>query len=118
MVKPCLWCRLEASSPRRLEPGQRRECPECGHAFQGKGWDGIDAHWKARHEGTGLRRFLGRDLGLHEASSVTHPSQVGAAASNNRVQVTNAARCAPFAFRSWGQSLRAAFAADPGCWTT
>jgi hypothetical protein len=25
-------------------------CPECGHEFQGKGWDGIDAHWKADHD--------------------------------------------------------------------
>jgi hypothetical protein len=25
-------------------------CPECHHVFQGKGWDGIDAHWKAKHE--------------------------------------------------------------------
>jgi hypothetical protein len=33
--------------------------------------------------------------------------------SNNGMQLTKAARCAPFAFRSWGQSLRAAFAADP-----
>lgn len=24
-------------------------CPECGHVFQGNGWDGIDAHWKAHH---------------------------------------------------------------------
>ncbi len=24
-------------------------CPECQHVFQGNGWDGIDAHWKARH---------------------------------------------------------------------
>ena len=37
--------------------------------------------------------------------------------SNNGMQLTKAARCAPFAFRSRGQSLRAAFAADPGCWT-
>jgi hypothetical protein len=37
--------------------------------------------------------------------------------SNNGMQLTKAARCAPFAFRSWGQSLRAAFAADPGCCT-
>ena len=37
--------------------------------------------------------------------------------SNNGMQLTKAARCAPFAFRSWGQSLRAAFAADPGCST-
>ncbi len=25
-------------------------CPECGHRFKGKGLDGIDAHWKAKHE--------------------------------------------------------------------
>lgn len=24
-------------------------CPECGHVFQGNGFDGIDAHWRARH---------------------------------------------------------------------
>jgi hypothetical protein len=27
-----------------------RICPECGHVFQGKGWDGIDAHWRSKHE--------------------------------------------------------------------
>lgn len=26
-------------------------CPECGHVFQGNGWDGIDAHWRAAHGG-------------------------------------------------------------------
>lgn len=25
-------------------------CPECGHFFKGNGWDGIDAHWRSRHE--------------------------------------------------------------------
>ena len=35
--------------------------------------------------------------------------------SNNGVQLTKAARCAPSSFRSWGQSLRAAFAAERGC---
>jgi hypothetical protein len=35
-----------AKSPR--ETG--KVCPECHHVFQGNGWDGIDAHWKARHE--------------------------------------------------------------------
>ena len=29
----------------------RRVCPLCGHVFQGNGWDGIDGHWHARHEG-------------------------------------------------------------------
>ncbi len=27
-----------------------RVCPECRHVFQGNGWDGIDSHWRARHE--------------------------------------------------------------------
>jgi hypothetical protein len=27
-----------------------RICPLCGHQFQGNGWDGIDAHWRSRHE--------------------------------------------------------------------
>ena len=25
-------------------------CPECDHKFKGNGFDGIDAHWRARHE--------------------------------------------------------------------
>ncbi len=24
-------------------------CPECSGDFKGKGWEGIDAHWKAEH---------------------------------------------------------------------
>ncbi len=32
-------------------PNERKVCPECGHVFQGNGWDGIDAHWRAKHEG-------------------------------------------------------------------
>lgn len=31
-----------------------RQCPECGHIFRGHGWDGIDAHWRAHHENSGL----------------------------------------------------------------
>lgn len=30
--------------------GDKRVCPECGHVFQGNGWDGIDAHWRSKHE--------------------------------------------------------------------
>ena len=26
-----------------------KACPECGHAFRGGTWGGIDAHWKALH---------------------------------------------------------------------
>ena len=25
-------------------------CPECGHEFH-HGWDGIDSHWRAHHNG-------------------------------------------------------------------
>jgi hypothetical protein len=28
---------------------ENKVCPECGHEFQGNGWDGIDAHWRANH---------------------------------------------------------------------
>lgn len=32
-------------------PNERpRICPICRHIFKGNGWDGIDAHWKAKHE--------------------------------------------------------------------
>lgn len=27
----------------------KKVCPECGHVFKGHGWDGIDAHWKSKH---------------------------------------------------------------------
>lgn len=26
-----------------------KRCPECGYAFKGTGWGGMDAHWRARH---------------------------------------------------------------------
>ncbi len=29
---------------------ERKICPECGHVFKGNGWDGIDAHWKSKHD--------------------------------------------------------------------
>lgn len=29
---------------------QQKTCPICGHRFKGNGWDGIDAHWRSRHE--------------------------------------------------------------------
>lgn len=42
-------------SPTRLAEEERPKqienvCPECGHRFKGKGYEGIDAHWRARHE--------------------------------------------------------------------
>jgi hypothetical protein len=39
----CLCCARKV----RLE--LPRVCPECGHVFSGHGWDGIDAHWRSKH---------------------------------------------------------------------
>ena len=39
--------RIEGKS----ESTARKVCPECGHQFQGNGWDGIDAHWKSPRKG-------------------------------------------------------------------
>lgn len=40
----CLCCK------KGITISRPRQCPICGHIFQGNGWDGIDAHWRARHE--------------------------------------------------------------------
>jgi hypothetical protein len=40
--------RLDASND---ADNPQKVCPECGHRFTGKGWDGIDAHWRKHHEG-------------------------------------------------------------------
>lgn len=29
---------------------ENKVCPECGHQFKGNGFDGMDAHWRAKHE--------------------------------------------------------------------
>ena len=29
---------------------ESKVCPECDRIFKGNGWDGIDAHWRAKHE--------------------------------------------------------------------
>ncbi len=44
MSNSCLCC---AKNQEKKPP---RICPVCGHVFQGNGWDGIDAHWRAKHE--------------------------------------------------------------------
>ena len=43
-AKTCASC--EAGLPTRGS----RICPACGYEFRGNGWDGIDAHWRAKHE--------------------------------------------------------------------
>jgi hypothetical protein len=40
----CLCC------DKGISKGRPRQCPICGHEFQGNGWDGVDAHWRAKHE--------------------------------------------------------------------
>ncbi len=40
----CLCCEKQIPETRPII------CPECGHVFQGNGWGGIDAHWRAKHE--------------------------------------------------------------------
>ena len=36
----------------RMGNGQEKPkvCPVCRHQFRGSGWDGIDAHWRAKHQ--------------------------------------------------------------------
>jgi len=41
---------IERSVYRLLGKDEQCICPECGYRFRGNGWDGIDAHWRARHE--------------------------------------------------------------------
>ena len=43
-MSTCLCCAKNAPvTPQKV-------CPICEQAFKGKGWWGVDAHWKARHE--------------------------------------------------------------------
>ena len=46
-MKKKLACRC---CEKKVEMKVQRICPECDHVFQGNGWDGIDAHWRANHE--------------------------------------------------------------------
>lgn len=43
-VNICLCCINKIS---KLKP---RCCPICHREFKGKGWEGMDAHWKTKHE--------------------------------------------------------------------
>ncbi|MCK4793619.1 MAG: hypothetical protein KAV87_58360 [Desulfobacteraceae bacterium] len=40
----CLCCKNKI--PKELP----RHCPMGDHDFQGKGWEGMDAHWRKNHE--------------------------------------------------------------------
>jgi len=43
------WVRMDQNS-NDLASKPDCVCPECGHRFRGNGFDGIDAHWRAKHE--------------------------------------------------------------------
>jgi hypothetical protein len=43
--------RFDARLRKIVKPTDAKVCPECGHVFKGNGWDGIDAHWRSKHEG-------------------------------------------------------------------
>ena len=43
---------LECPSCRKGIPRTRkwpRQCPECAQVFRGRGWSGIESHWRAEH---------------------------------------------------------------------
>ncbi len=43
---------LECPSCRKGIPRSRkwpRQCPECAQVFQGRGWAGIESHWRRQH---------------------------------------------------------------------
>ena len=42
--RKCHCCQKEM---RKERP---RICPECNHYFDGNGWEGIDAHWRSKHQ--------------------------------------------------------------------
>lgn len=43
--------RFDAKLKKVAKPqSEAKVCPEYGHVFKGNGWDGVDAHWKSRHE--------------------------------------------------------------------
>ena len=43
-IASCLCCKND------MEFGRPKVCPICRYVFQGNGWDGIDAHWRSKHE--------------------------------------------------------------------
>lgn len=42
--------RFDETVKKLAKSAEQKVCPECGHAFKGNGWDGIDAHWRSKHE--------------------------------------------------------------------
>ena len=50
-IAQTLFQRPPLKKPSAEDAGESQKvCPECGHVFQGNGWDGVDAHWRSKHE--------------------------------------------------------------------
>ena len=45
-------CSTKAGPRSRPPASTCKICPLCGHVFRGRGWGGLDAHWRANHEAT------------------------------------------------------------------
>ena len=44
-IAQALFQRPPPKKPKGEKSGEHQKvCPQCGHVFQGNGWDGIDAH--------------------------------------------------------------------------
>jgi len=50
MSTHCLCCKADQENIKDSENKLPRICPLCDHVFQGNGWNGIDAHWRSKHE--------------------------------------------------------------------
>ena len=50
-IAQALFQRPPPKKPKGEKSGEHQKvCPQCGHVFQGNGWDGVDAHWRSKHE--------------------------------------------------------------------
>ena len=64
MAAKCLAC------AKQLPKRGRARCPPCGHVFRGSGWDGIEAHWKAKHQDVmPYKRFWGSLCAKHRTAA-------------------------------------------------
>lgn len=61
-----LMSNLHAGRPHKI-------CPLCGHQFQGNGWDGIDAHWRAHHEDACSYEVAWRIISAIESNHASSP---------------------------------------------
>jgi hypothetical protein len=59
-----------------VDERERKICPECDHIFQGNGFDGIDAHWRSKHEGV---------MPYEEAWPLLNPTLAGEKRNNRKL---------------------------------